>query len=140
MVGGILGILTLIGIIIIIIQSNLATHHAAAQDIINTGPHSATFTAKSPWHVQITGTHCSVAVRTPSGGLVRNLLGDNYKMQMRVSGTFYLQGDVKGHGGCNAVPKRGAGGTASLPLTIPPGANDSLPFSTSFERLPGHPP
>jgi hypothetical protein len=99
--------------------------------IINNGPKSKTFSAASPWHVQVTGSSCWVAVKTASGQMVRNELTNDNKMQIRASGSFYLQGEIGGVDGCDAVPKRGTGGTAKLPVTLSD-AEDSRPF-----RSPG---
>jgi hypothetical protein len=66
-----------------------------------------------------------------SGREVRDVLGNNQTIQVRGSGTFYLQGDVRGHDNCDAVPKPGKGGSETLPIKDKMGG-DTFPF-----RSPG---
>ena len=91
------------------------------------------FSATSPWRLQVQGARCDVTVaEVGNGQLERRAYGSDFSLQMRGTGQFVVKSLTPG---CTAAIQTGSGGTASLPLKIPAGADgaggDSRPFHSS---------
>jgi len=91
------------------------------------------FPATSPWRLQVEGGRCDVTLAEADGQYQRRAYGSAFSLQVRQTGRFVVTALTPG---CTAALQAGSGGTASLPLTIPAGADgaggDSRPF-----RSPG---
>jgi hypothetical protein len=91
------------------------------------------FAATAPWRLAVVGAHCDVTLASVGDGQPeRHAYGSAFSLQLRGTGMFVVKALTPG---CTAAVRAGAGGTESLPFTMPGGApgagGDSRPFHSS---------